>query len=479
MGPLVFRREMSLTKRPASLLAEKAVRYLKDQQGPVVSRHLVEALLATHSENESDATVLLETLFGGDPRLAYGEDGWLHTGGEIGSITPAGADETPRVLGLLQGERNNESGRWELLQVLMVRVCGDMTESACGGDLVHGAEADHLRRSILETLDQAVLIVHDPPGSLEQFESWLGAPVGSPVSIRVLARDRLHMRSTHTLEDLAARLKLHWRETGDPLDMADVLDQALAALRRDGETLETLQQASSPNETVIQWQRLNFGRDFLRSLPKGPGIYRFLDREGNLLYIGKSRNLHSRIGSYFNQSSGRSERVRALLRDLFDIQVEPAGSDLEAMLREAARIRSDHPARNRQREIHPRAGFASRLRSILIIEPAAPPAVLNVYLIRDGRLLRKVPVGPRGGGIKQIERTLEDHFFCAVAGPTPVTGPDVDVEVVARWLAANRERAVAFDPTDFPTSGEVTDRLRWFLSNGSPYDSDGNPIFAR
>ena len=50
---------------------------------------------------------------------------------------------------------------------------------------------------------------------------------------------------------------------------------------------------------------------------------------------------------------------------------------------------------------------------------------------------------------------------------------------VARWLAANRERAVAFNPTDFPTPGEVTDRLRWFLANGSPYDSDGNPIFTR
>ena len=478
IGCVVFRREINLTDRPASLLSEKAVRYLRDRGRAVVSRRLMEELLA-RSENESDATALLQNLFAEDPRLAYGEGGWVCTGGKPAAEQPVKLHEPPRVLGLLNGARDNHSGRWKLIQVLLVRISGDDTVSACGGDLVRGTEADHLRQSILETLDGAILVVHDPPGSLGQLESWLGAPLGSPISLRTLARDRLGMRSSHTLEDLAARLRLPWRETGDPLDMAEIVDQALAALRHEGESLDALRKASSPDKTLIRWSRLNFGREFLRSLPRGPGTYRFLDRDGNLLYIGKSRNLHRRIGSYFNQSSERSERVREILRDLHDIQVDPAGSDLEAMLREAARIRSDHPARNRQREIHPRAGLASRLRSILIIEPASPPAVLNVYLIRDGRLLRKVPVGPRGGGIKKIERTLQDHFFITPAGPTPVAGPDVDVEVVARWLAANRERAVAFDPTDFPTPGEVTDRLRWFLSNGSPYDSDGNPVFTR
>ena len=479
MGSVVLRREMNLTNRPASLLAEKAVRYLRDRQEPVASRRLVQDLLSTSSGSESDATVFLEKVFDSDPRLTYKPNGWVHTGKRAEGATATAACDPPRVLGLLQGGRNNETGRWELHQVLMVRVFNNETVTACGGDLVQGAEAEHLRRSILETLDDAILIVHDPQGSLRQLEAWLGAPLGSPVSLRVLARDRLGMPSSHSLEDLAARLKLQWRETGDALDMAEVLDQALGAIRRDGESLGALQQASSPDDSVINWSGLNFDREFLRSLPKGPGIYRFLDRDANLLYIGKSRNLHQRVGSYFNQSSGRSERVRKLIRDLYDIRIEPAGSDLEAMLQEAARIRSENPARNRQREIHPRAGLASRLRSILIIEPAAPPAVLNVYLIRDGRLLRKLPVGPRGGGIKRIERTLEDHFFIAPEGPTPVSGPDVDVEVVARWLAANRERAVAFDPTDFPTPGEVTDRLRWFLSNGSPFDSNGNPIFAR
>ncbi len=60
-----------------------------------------------------------------------------------------------------------------------------------------------------------------------------------------------------------------------------------------------------------------------------------------------------------------------------------------------------------------------------------------------------------------------------------VGGPDLDVEVVVRWLAENRDRVVAFDPTDLQTSQEVIDRLRWFLTRGSPFDPDGLPIHSR
>ena len=82
------------------------------------------------------------------------------------------------------------------------------------------------------------------------------------------------------------------------------------------------------------------------------------------------------------------------------------------------------------------------------------------------------------GGLAKVERILEDHFFMAPFGPTEIPGPSVDVEVVVRWLAKNRDRVVAFDPTDFPAAQDVTDRLRWFLSNGSPFDADGTGVIT-
>jgi hypothetical protein len=172
--------------------------------------------------------------------------------------------------------------------------------------------------------------------------------------------------------------------------------------------------------------------------------------------------------------------VQRLLDRLRRIEYEHSGSELEAMLREAEQIRRDSPQQNVQREIHSRSGRAARLRSILILVPAEEPYVLRAYLIHRGRLIERVGIGPRGGGLARIERLLDDHFFFVRDGPTVVTGPDLDVEVVVRWLAAHRDRAVAFDPTELRSSREVTDRLRWFLGQGTPFDPDGGgPVIPR
>ena len=74
---------------------------------------------------------------------------------------------------------------------------------------------------------------------------------------------------------------------------------------------------------------------------------------------------------------------------------------------------------------------------------------------------------------------LDDSFFGMAEGPTSLPGPDLDVELVVRWLAANRDSVVAFDPTDLQNAQEVIDRLRWFLTQGSPFDDGGAPIFSR
>jgi hypothetical protein len=115
----------------------------------------------------------------------------------------------------------------------------------------------------------------------------------------------------------------------------------------------------------------------------------------------------------------------------------------------------------------------------MILEPAASPLVLRAYLIRDARFLEKVGIGPRGGGLRRIQRLLEDHFFSLPDGPTTPMGPDVHLELVGRWLAANRDRVVAFDPTTLQSASEVTERIRTLLDSGALLDPDGTPILFR
>lgn len=465
---------MTPRSRTVSLVAERAVRYLRDRGRPAGSVRLVREILATSSKDEDSARRVLESAFAGDPRLEYGSDGWSC------NVEPDSPPPDPeRALLHLSGGRVARGRPFELTHVTALRLQDDMVVAASGGDPSAGAEADDLRRSIIEALEGAVVVVHDPPGALAALERWLDAPLGPVISLRRLGRDRLHLKAGNTLEDLAGALDISWLQTDDPLDLADLLDSCVRALRRPDETMLDLQRACQGDGSEVDWSRFSFGLEFLRTIPKVPGTYRFYDEDGALLYVGKSNDLHSRVGSYFRTGSRRSGRVKRILASLNRIEIEASGSDLEAVLREAEQIRKRNPVRNVQRKVHARDGVAKRLRSIMILEPAVPPQVLRAYLVRDGRLVGRVGIGPRGGGLKKIERILEDRFFAAPDGPTAPSGPDLDVEMVARWLASHRDRVVAFDPTDLRTPGEVTDRLRWFLAQGSPFGPDGSPITAR
>jgi hypothetical protein len=471
---------VTVPSRTVSLVAERAVRYLKERAGPVDSVRLAGELLATRTSDELAARRVLECAFGGDARLAYGSAGWALVEPEPTTVpSDAAASESDRTLAFLRGD--GAAGRsFRLASVSVLRLRGDDVVAACGGDTGEGPASRRLKRAVTEILRDSALVTHDPPGALLALERWLGEPVGSTISLRRLAEDRLGLRATHDFADLASHLGLRWRDSDDPIDQAEALDACLTALRRPGESLDDLRWALARNRRPLDWSRFAFDRSFLRGIPRLPGTYRFFDAADRLLYVGKSRNLRRRIGSYFREGARRAPRVQELLGRLYRIEYEHAGSELEALLCEAEQIRARNPEKNVQRRLHarPERGARARLRSILILEPGGGSAVLRAYLIHEGRLVARVPIGPRGGGLRHVERVLDDYFFFAPDGPTPTPGPDLDVELIVRWLAANRDRAVAFDPTNLGSAREVTDRLRWFLGHGSPFDADGTPIFT-
>lgn len=469
---------MSALPRLASLVAERAVRFLRARNTAVSSSRLAAELLATKIEDEKQATQVLESALASDRRLSYTNRGWELTE-PTEAAKPQTSPEPDRVLIFIRGVPPSHGTPYELTSVSALRLEGSDVVAACGGDTAQGASATRLRRSLLEILNGAVPVIHDAPGALKALNKWLGEPVELPLSLRTLARKRLGLPANHDLETLIAKLNLDYREVEDPLEQATTLDDCLLALIEDGETLQDLRTSLHDGAPLIDWSRFAFDRDFLRSVPRVPGTYYFYTADDKLLYVGKSKNLYQRLASYFREGGSRTVRVQKLLDSIHRIEYEHTGSALEAALREAEQIRKAKPQANVQRNVQSHMGRASRLQSILILEPSAPPAILRAYLIRRGRLIDKVTIGPRGGGLSRIERVLDDHFFSAPDGPTSIGGPDLDVEIVVRWLAENRDRVVAFDPTNLPTAAEVINRLRWFLNEGTPFDPDGAPVFTR
>ena len=248
------------------------------------------------------------------------------------------------------------------------------------------------------------------------------------------------------------------------------LDAALQGLRRRGESLVALRSRRDAAGTATDLTRFAFDESFLRGIPHAPGTYRFYDSAGRLTYVGKSANLARRVASYFQARP--SARVKRLLDTLWRIEYRPSGSDLEAMLREAAQIRRDRPAANVVRDVH-RRGRRLTLDSLLIVEPAEPPAVLRVFLVRTGRLVGRVAIGRRCGGLSRLRTLLDERYF----RPASETGgADLDGEIVARWLAAH-ERVIAFDPTDLPSADDVVERLRTLARRQVLIDVEGPPRY--
>src|SRR3984957_13675928 len=86
-------------------------------------------------------------------------------------------------------------------------------------------------------------------------------------------------------------------------------------------------------------------KGYVESLPARPGVYRMLDAHGEILYVGKARNLKSRVGSYF-QASNVHPKVQALVAKTASMEVTITNSDTEALLLEYNLIKKHRPRFN-------------------------------------------------------------------------------------------------------------------------------------
>lgn len=81
-------------------------------------------------------------------------------------------------------------------------------------------------------------------------------------------------------------------------------------------------------------------------LPRKPGVYLFRDRDGNVIYVGKAKNLRTRTRSYFYGDDRRS--VEQMLRDLEEIDFRVCATELEAEITEIRLIHTHIPRYNRR-----------------------------------------------------------------------------------------------------------------------------------
>ncbi len=84
---------------------------------------------------------------------------------------------------------------------------------------------------------------------------------------------------------------------------------------------------------------------FLNNVSQGPGIYQMFGKAGEILYVGKARNLKKRLASYFRRS-GLSPKTEVLVSRIANIEVTVTYSETEALILEQNLIKAHRPPFN-------------------------------------------------------------------------------------------------------------------------------------
>lgn len=84
----------------------------------------------------------------------------------------------------------------------------------------------------------------------------------------------------------------------------------------------------------------------IKQIPNSPGVYKYYDKEKNLLYVGKAKDLKKRVSSYFNKVKYDNYRIKLLVSKIHKIEYTAVETETDALLLENSLIKKFQPKYN-------------------------------------------------------------------------------------------------------------------------------------
>jgi DNA polymerase-3 subunit epsilon len=387
--------------------ADRLVELVEERRGPVVADEAARRLFALRQAPVALARSLLADVVEADARLAWNGDA-------VGLARPLGADllleEASYVVVDLEttGLRPGSSQICEIGAVLVQgfevvdefetlvdpRVPLGATISALTGltdrQLRGAPPASAAVRSFLAFAGDSVLVAHNARFDLAFLDreterltgSRLAAPVVDTVALaRRLLAGRVPRASLAQLSYFfGTSVQPCHRALPDAQATAEVLLALIGLAQERGARTVAELVALAATRTRRVWDK----RELAYGAPPRPGVYLFYDRNEQLLYVGRARDLRARLRSYF-RSERQRPAVEAALGAVARIEWRVLGSELEAALEELRLIRELRPPAN-ARVARPDRYVWLRKRGDGVVASAQPTALGPVRSRRRAQL---------------------------------------------------------------------------------------------
>jgi len=168
-----------------------------------------------------------------------------------------------------------------------------------------------------------------------------------------IARRLFPSLRSKSLSSVSSYLKLKNSNAHRALADAEVTAQALIKMIKKlqkEENVETVYDLIDYQKfAIVKSQKLKLSKDHsavINSLPNAPGIYYFLNRKNEVIYVGKAKSLRDRLKSYFSPSASR--KTKKIIKQSVKLKTELTNSELTALLTEAETIKLINPRHNYQ-----------------------------------------------------------------------------------------------------------------------------------
>lgn len=259
-------------------------------------------------------------------------------------------------------------------------------------------------------------------------------------------------------DKLLARLA----EMGDAVDHQRLAAEVLGIRGAPPELAKRLvAQALVVEDRRDEWRRA--GERICGRAPSTPGVYVLKDGDDRPLYVGKAVNLRRRLRAHF--ADRRWKAIKPAFARAADAEWQEVGSELEALLREAALIDELKPPVNVQTaspQLDDRAIPQALLRDTIVVAPSVEDDSVELIAARvddGGWMIQRTR---RNGSDLAVHANRLWRFFNSALRRARTSGPPL-APIVYSWLAGRGASATRLDPHAARSVQEMRRRLAALL----------------